>query len=189
MSAKFVKNDNSCLCNICAETIADDNAVGLKCNPTKHIFCYECILDWYKELNKNKNVNNYTIKNMCPICRKNGGLLPVHKKIKSIKGIHDIKEVVIPITSETNITNKTNKLTTVDINPNKLPHSCGAKLKTKDGYCQAMGKKVHGGFCGRHASCNIQQNINTATDTATDTSTNTTTNTLTNTTVNTTLII
>jgi hypothetical protein len=151
MPAKFVKNDNSCLCNICAETIVSTNAVGLKCNPSKHIFCYECILDWYKELNKNKNFNNYSIKNMCPICRKNGGLLPVHTKFKSIKGIHDIKEVVLPVIIETS------KSSIPDINPDKLPNKCGAKLKTKNGYCESTGKSIYGGFCGRHSNCNVQQ--------------------------------
>jgi len=153
MSAKFVKNDNSCLCNICAETIVSDNAIGLKCNPTKHIFCYECILDWYKELIKNKHSNNYTIKNMCPICRKTGGLLPVHAKFKNIKGIHDIKE------ENTSVIIKTTKSSITDINPNKLPNKCGAKLKTKTGYCEFIGKPIYGGFCGRHSNCKVQQPI------------------------------
>jgi len=155
MSAKFVKNDNSCLCNICAETIVSDNAIGLKCNPTKHIFCYECILDWYKELIKNKNSNNYSIKNMCPICRKSGGLLPVYDKFISIKGIHDIKEVIKPV-----ITSKLNTLNIVtnipNIDPNKQPHKCGAKLKTKTGYCEFVGKPIYGGFCGKHSNFNVQ---------------------------------
>lgn len=140
MTAKFIKNDNNnnILCNICADNIIDNNAVGLKCNPIKHVFCYECIYDWYKELKKNKYANNYTIKNMCPICRKNGGLLPTHPKYKSIVGIHNI------------IVNNTEETKTLDINPHKLPHQCGVKLKTKDGYCVAYGKKMYGGFCGKH---------------------------------------
>jgi hypothetical protein len=152
MSAKFIKNDdNTFLCNICAEKIETNNAIGLKCSPKKHIFCYECILDWYKELNKNKNTNNYTIRNMCPICRKNGGLLPIHNNFKVIKGIHDIKKDVEPI-------NEINKL---NINPDKLSTHCGAKLKTKDGYCMSIGKKQYGGFCGKHSYCNntIKTNV------------------------------
>ena len=152
MPAKFIKNDNSCLCNICSDPISTDNAVALKCNPTKHIFCYECILDWYKELNKNKNTNNYNIKNMCPICRKNGGLLPVHKKFKVIKGIHDIKE------NENPINNEVIKINIVEINPDKKSNECGAKLKTKDKYCQYIGKSIYGGFCGIHAKCNKSTN-------------------------------
>ena len=159
MSAKFVKNDNSCLCNICAETIVSNNAIGLKCNPTKHIFCYECISDWYTELIKNKHSNNYSIKNMCPICRKNGGLLPIHPKFKSIKGIHDIKEVVTPAINETS------KSTISNINPDKLPYQCGAKLKTKTGYCESTGKPIYGGFCGRHANCYVQKTAPTNTPT------------------------
>ena len=143
MPAKFIKNnDNSFLCNICSENIEVNNAIGLKCNPTKHIFCYECILDWYKELNKNRNTHNYSIRNMCPICRKNGGSLPINEKFKTIKGIHDIKkdEEIIHI---------------------KLPHECGAKLKTKDGYCKSTGRQCYNGFCGKHSTAGIVGKVST----------------------------
>ena len=155
MPAKFIdNNNNSNICNICSDNIIGNNAIGLKCNPTKHIFCYECIYDWYKELKKNKYTNNYSIKNMCPICRKNGGLLPVHSKFKTINGIHDIK-------IDTNqVVNKPVKINIVDINPNKLPFECGVKLKTKDGYCVSYGKKMYGGFCGKHFNCTKQYTVN-----------------------------
>lgn len=151
MSAKFVKNDDSCLCNICSETIELNDTIGLKCNPKKHIFCYECILDWYVQSNKNTSLGNYNMRNMCPICRKSGGLLPVHTKFKSIKGIHDFKENV------NSLINETSKLNILDINPSKLPKTCGAKLKTKTGYCVNIGKQIYGGFCGIHSKCNVQQ--------------------------------
>ncbi len=145
MSAKYIKNDdNNNICNICSDNIIGDNAIGLKCNPTKHIFCYDCIYDWYKELKKTNYMNNYTIKNMCPICRKNGGLLPVNSKFKVIKGIHDT------VTNKLPVIDNTKKIEILDINPNKLPFQCGVKLKTKDGYCVAYGKKIYGGFCGKH---------------------------------------
>ena len=104
MPAKFIdNNNNSNICNICSDNIIGNNAIGLKCNPTKHIFCYECIYDWYKELKKNKYTNNYSIKNMCPICRKNGGLLPVHSKFKTIINIRIINTIYYLLYFQTNI--------------------------------------------------------------------------------------
>lgn len=164
MSAIYIKNvNNECLCNICSEKLEIGNSVGLKCDTIKHIFCYECILDWYKESNKNKNI--HTVKNMCPICRKNGGFLPVHKNFNLIKGIHSYKEPVVkehivktPIDKPKST--KSTKLNIIDINPNKLPHECGAKLKTKNEYCKCNAKSIFGGFCGRHANYStVQQPI------------------------------
>jgi hypothetical protein len=97
-------------------------------------------------------MNNYTIKNMCPICRKNGGLLPVNSKFKTIVGIHDT------VTNKLPVIDNTKKIEILDINPNKLPFQCGVKLKTKDGYCVAFGKKIYGGFCGKHCK-NQKTNI------------------------------
>ena len=140
MSAEYIKNDENKLytCNICSENIKNDNIIGLKCNPTKHIFCYECILDWYKELNRNKNINNYNIKNMCPICRKNGGLLPINNNYKIIKNIHNMKEINLNVSNLPNVLKNINSLI---INPDKLLHECGVKFKTKNGYCKFKGKE------------------------------------------------
>ena len=96
---------------------------------------------------------------MCPICRKNGGFLPVHKNFNLIKGIHAFKEPVVkePVVKELVVKepitkSKSNKSNIIDINPNKLPHECGVKLKTKNGYCECSAKLLYGGFCGRHAN-------------------------------------
>ena len=127
----FIKNDsmNIFFCNICSEEINKDNMVRLKCDPDKHYFCYSCILDWFKEVKKLRYTNHY-IANMCPICRKNGGFLPINDDVIPIKGIHLIKTV-----------SKNNKTTS---------QICGVKLKTKDGYCQCIGKSAYGGLCGIH---------------------------------------
>lgn len=130
----FIKNDsmNIFFCNICSEEINKDNMVRLKCDPDKHYFCYSCILDWFKEVKKLRYTNHY-IANMCPICRKNGGFLPVNDGIVPIKGIHVIKTV-----------NKNTKASVENV------AKCGVKLKTKDGFCQCVGKEAYGGLCGIH---------------------------------------
>jgi hypothetical protein len=75
---------------------------------------------------------------MCPICRNNGGLLPIIQLDDNnelpIKGIHKI----IISKSVNNLNN------TLSIN------ICGIKLKTKDGFCQVIGKEKYGGLCGIH---------------------------------------
>lgn len=133
-SSAFGKTSLEIHCNICSEKINDNELIRLKCNPSKHFFCYTCILDWYKEVKKLKYTNFYT-QNMCPICRKNGGLLPLidlnNTITVPIKGIHKIVK-----------DNKTN-------NKIKLP-VCGFKLKTKDGFCQVIGKEKYSGLCGIH---------------------------------------
>ena len=205
--AKFIvqkEEDNKFLCNICSEEIDKDKIIALKCNPTKHIFCYDCIFDWYKEVSKNKNTHyqNYSKKNMCPICRENGGLLPLCNKYKFTKGIHYIKiENTINICNaklkngkglckykSCNIDGNTfcklhkdlwnttpivdNNISLLDniplvhesLNPNKLTHECGMKLKNGNGYCSSLGKTIYNGLCGRHyikpKEQIIEQNLN-----------------------------
>jgi len=129
--AIFIKNSGlKYLCNICSEEINDDKIIGLKCNPDKHIFCYDCIVEWYKELKSKKNNNkmNYNTINMCPICRDNGGLIPIYKNDEIIKGIH--------------IINKSKNDTFI---------KCGIKLLTKNKYCTFIGKPEHNNLCGVHA--------------------------------------
>ena len=205
--AKFIKKKIGIdyLCNICSENIDDDKIVGLKCNPDKHFFCYDCIFDWYKELNKKKKSysQNYSILNMCPICRKKGGLLPPyndnlpikninimnykklipkiicntqlkndkfcrylgykicdglcknHFKIKMLKTsdvVNVDKNIDIDINTDTNIDINTDTNIGIDIGKkiDKKNCLCGAKLKTKVGLCQTIGKEKYGGFCGKH---------------------------------------
>ena len=129
-NAKFINKEKDIIytCNICSEIIDDNKIIGLKCDPIKHIFCYDCIFSWYKQLNKKKKNSNYTITTMCPICRKNGGHLP----------IIDIQDK--------------------DINPDKLLYECGVKLLTKDGYCTVIGKDIYNGFCGKHFNKLLNKN-------------------------------
>lgn len=137
--AKFINTEDTNIiykCNICSENIENDQIIGLKCNPLKHIFCYECINEWYISI-KNKQYNtNYTMRNMCPICRKSGGLLPLYNT-PYIKGIHQIFN-----------TNNTIKL-------NEVPKECGVKFKTKEGCCKSIGKPQYGGFCGIHGKKSV----------------------------------
>jgi hypothetical protein len=139
MCAKFIKCDdsNEYKCNICSDNIEKDKIIGLKCNPQKHIFCYDCIFDWFKVLKKKHGSAYYSTLNMCPMCRKNGGLLPTCDGYDVIKNIHDFK--VVPINDSKNL-----------INPNKLEHECGFKLLNGNGYCKLVGK--YEGLCGKHVS-------------------------------------
>ena len=149
-------NENNYICNICNENIENDKIIGLKCNPTKHIFCYDCIFDWYKELKFKKNLThqgNYE-NNTCPICREYCGLLPRHPNYSFIPGIHQkssIKKVKVVI-------------------PQKQPKEnclCNAKLLSKDGFCKSTGKSEFGGFCGRHK--NSKKNDNVPSESSTNT--------------------
>jgi hypothetical protein len=147
--AKFLKREQneSYLCNICSDQIEDDKIIALKCNPKKHIFCYDCISEWYIEVSQKKNKNLYLYSlNMCPICRKNGGLLPIYGDTQPIKNIH--------IFPKPKPVKKSDLENIPKINPNKLSHECGAKFSTKDGYCVAWGKNQYNGFCGVHKNLN-----------------------------------
>jgi hypothetical protein len=72
---------------------------------------------------------------MCPMCRKNGGLLPTCDGYDVIKNIHDLKVVESKV---------------VIINPKKLEHECGFKLLNGNGYCKLVGR--YEGLCGKHVS-------------------------------------
>jgi hypothetical protein len=133
---------------------------------------------------------------MCPICRKNGGLLPLCDKYKFINGIHHSKtnnianicnmklkngkglckykscnidgnhfcglhknlwnttSIVdnnIPIINNNDIPIIDNTSKEISLlNPNKLAHECGMKLKNGNGYCKASSKAIYNGLCGRH---------------------------------------
>ncbi len=71
-------------CSICLEDNNDlSKKVILECHP-EHIFCYNCIFEWY---DKNKNTINGI---RCPLCRKNGGVLPLlEPHTEKIKGVHE----------------------------------------------------------------------------------------------------
>ena len=120
------------LCNICTDEIPNGEIISLTCNPELHIFCYDCISDWYKEIKNKKFSGNYPIINICPVCRQSGGFLPCIKNDNYIKGIH------IPTYTQ---------------QPPKVKvevHICNAYIKKKDKYCTIRGKPEYGGFCGYH---------------------------------------
>ncbi len=124
--------ENKYTCNICSEEIDNDKIIGLKCDPTKHIFCYDCIFDWYKNMKRSMmyHSSNYNILTMCPICRKNGGKIPLYKDIKYIRGIHSTSSL--------------------NINDLKISGICGQKLKSSDDLCSTKGNKEYNGMCKKH---------------------------------------
>lgn len=125
-------NDNDkFICNICSSPIRE-NIIGLKCNSKKHIFCYECINDWYYEIKDNmKSVKtNYNFIRMCPICRKNGGYLPC-LNTKHINQIHYKGDII---------------------------STCGYKLKGKNDYCMNIGKKCYNNLCKKHYDIDTKKN-------------------------------
>jgi Zinc finger, C3HC4 type (RING finger) len=79
------------ICNICIDDVPLDKVVTLTCNPV-HTFCYKCIFDWYKQPNHKKYSTGQKNKGprVCPICRKDGGPLPVPEGEKEVDGIHNV---------------------------------------------------------------------------------------------------
>ena len=141
---------NDYICNICSENIDDDKIILLSCcKKIEHIFCYDCIQDWYLTLKKKINNlhNNYQFITMCPICRKNGGLLPVYKDKIYIKDIHYLfnneKEENINLNIKEKLITK-KKIEKIE----KI--CCGTKLITKEGYCKNIGKPIYNNLCGKH---------------------------------------
>ena len=87
--------NESFLCNICGEDIGDLSKKNiLKCNP-QHIFCYDCIYDWYfknKGNNTSSGGNEYKY-STCPICQKDGGFLTLPEGKIGIENIHFPKKI------------------------------------------------------------------------------------------------
>ena len=139
------KDETEYKCNICSDVIQNDKIIGLSCNPSKHIFCYDCIYDWYSEIKINQKKYDYvSIANMCPICRKSGGLLPIYNNCIYVNGIHQLTKVPI--------------INLVDVVNHMIPTNiCGAKFITKTGFCQLTGKEQYGGFCCKHSKNAIIQ--------------------------------
>ena len=126
MSKAILINDSltTYLCNICSEKIEKNNIIGLKCDFKKHIFCYQCIYDWYKEI----NYNSLYTKQMCPICRKKGGLLPQLNDVKFIKNIH------------------------YNNDEDEYVQNCGTLIKNKNTTCYVIGKPENKYKCCRHTT-------------------------------------
>lgn len=86
-------------CNICCEEFTSKKVV-LACNPN-HIFCYDCILDWYKKnvgvVSTSYNGKTEYEDRKCPICRKDGGFLKIPPEVvnqNKLPGIHMEKPIV-----------------------------------------------------------------------------------------------
>lgn len=137
MSAYLINhpnNNDKFICNICSDVIDNNKIIGLKCNVKKHVFCFDCINDWYIETKKNMvhNINsNYNFCRMCPICRKNGGYLPNLKK-KYIKEVHYSKDL------------------------DNIVQTCGYQLKNKD-YCMNLGQKCYNNLCKKHYNMEVKK--------------------------------
>lgn len=134
---KSQNNNNNFICNICSSSIENDKIIGLKCNSKKHIFCYDCIMDWYLEIKNSLHstkYSNYNFIHMCPICRKNGGLLP-NLNNNFISDIHY----------------------TFDDNRDNMVQTCGYEIKDKDDYCMCLGKKNYNNLCKKHFKIETQE--------------------------------
>ncbi len=87
---------SSFLCNICADDITDlSKKVILKCNP-QHIFCYDCIYEWYfknKSYTSSSNSGNMYKYATCPICQKDGGFLTLPEGKTGIENVHFPKKI------------------------------------------------------------------------------------------------
>lgn len=83
-------NSEKYTCNICVDDIdSNSELVQLKCNPN-HYFCYQCIYDWYLKCDKYTGYGNQYPERTCPICKKNGGYLPLNSNYKTIDTIHSV---------------------------------------------------------------------------------------------------
>lgn len=127
---KCDKDIDEYVCNICSEKIKEGEVVALKCNVQKHIFCYDCISDWFEESSTNKYYKYQSVKNMCPMCRKNGGKLPFLEKKSSV-----------------NFLMNHNVYYNID---EGIHTNCGHYLKNKKVICYRQGKKEYNYKCGIH---------------------------------------
>ncbi len=75
------------LCNICGDDFTDmSKKVILKCNP-HHIYCYDCIYDWYLKCSTSSN-SSENKPHSCPICKKDGGFLNTVPNKPNIYNVH-----------------------------------------------------------------------------------------------------
>lgn len=70
-------------CGICHE-FNNNNNILLKCG---HIYCYNCLKEWYIVLEKQKYVLNYKSRE-CPYCRKQGDYLKLNENETPLQNIH-----------------------------------------------------------------------------------------------------
>lgn len=132
------------ICGICMSPV-EGEIVRLKCNDL-HFFCNDCIVDWYKELKRTKYKNMYKKENefrvrMCPICRQDGGLLPLFKKEDYIASIHE-KKLYKKKKEKKKVKNEKEKV------EKKL---CDFEM-TSGKRCTRLGGDKYGGRCFQHTS-------------------------------------
>jgi hypothetical protein len=107
---------------------------------------------------------------MCPICRCNGGLIPIYENDDPIKDIHLIPKLwnkpkcgiklltknsyctFIGKPEYNNLCGLHSHLYKPDIN--KKNQECGFKFITKDGYCKLTGKSDYNNLCKMHFKIN-----------------------------------
>jgi hypothetical protein len=137
------------LCNICSDPI-EGHVIRLSCEPDKHYFCESCITDWYKKLKeiKYKSMYNPTkeyIQRMCPICRRDGGLLPLYKDTQYIPSIHQKK---LTKEKKPKKVKKTNKIDNNDERPTKRLCNHSLKNSNKTPF-ETNTENLPGKFCKR----------------------------------------
>ena len=151
-SAVFIQKkegDGEIICNICTDPIEDDKIVGLVCDPEKHVFCYDCISSWFKELkNPKKSLHNYyKYKDMCPVCFKAGGVLPKYVPVKCSyilekKNVQCSRMAYFGGMCKIHGAKEGKKEGDIVL--------CGTLLKVGKGVCSHKGKEEFGGKCGVH---------------------------------------
>jgi hypothetical protein len=158
--ATFIRNNNNekeYMCNICTDKIDNNEIIALECNPLKHIFCFDCISSWYKELKIHKRSGHqfYTSVEMCPICLKSGGALPNLESIKCNMILKNNKQCSYSGKKNYNglCTKHWNK------SHNEEKNCCNAPLKKNGMNCLHEGKQIYGGFCGIHKKLKDLENI------------------------------
>lgn len=135
------------LCNICTDPI-EGHVIRLACDPDKHYFCESCITDWYKKLKEVKyksmyNTANEYIQRMCPVCRRDGGLLPLYKDMIYIPSIHQKK-----LTKEKKPKKEKKKKEKEEEKETK--RLCNQTLKS-GGKCKRIGIEKKGWLCFQHS--------------------------------------
>ena len=127
-------------CPLCEIDLNENNIIRLTCNPDKHYFCNECIIDWFTTIHKNKNHLVQYNKRECPVCREPTKFIPLLEGQVYIRNIHS------PLHLKKNI----------NLEDHQINEFCNHLLKNKNSHCKNKGRTEYGGFCGIHKSSNKQ---------------------------------
>jgi hypothetical protein len=132
-------------CPLCEIDLNENNIIRLSCNPDKHYFCNDCIIDWFTTIHKNKNHLIQYKKRECPVCREPTKFIALVETQVYIKNIHS------PLNLKKNINLNEDEITKIECN-----EFCNHLLKSKNSHCKNKGRTEYGGFCGIHKSANKQ---------------------------------